>query len=202
MTTAETKKQNTVLWWIGWILLTIVSFFISCYFWTGFIAAHVGPMSQGGVPILWVTAVFGTWLAMLLPLIIVMYNKVDRAYEDKRMTLEAGEWERAAKALGVRSIFIPEKDRILPKNLSKQLKKVPTTIKRGHLVNAILKNGRRVENVFILDRNEVMGIYNATDFSFKIEAVTTLEPVMPENLTVFEAKKWLRLDGEKEAPPA
>ena len=198
MATKEPKKQNTVLWWIGWILLTIVSFFVSCYFWTGFIASRVGPMSQGGVPLLWVTAVFGTWLAMLLPLIIVMYNKVDRAYEDKRMALEAGEWEKAAKALGVRSISIPEKDRILPKNLSNPLKKVPTTIKRGHLVNAILKNGRRVENVFILDRHEVLGIYNATDFSFKIEEVAALEPVMPENLTVFEAKKWLRLDGEEE----
>lgn len=78
------KKDSTILWWIGWIVLTIVSFFVSHWFWTPFIAKHAGDMSRPGVPLLWVTAVFGSWMVLLVPLIIVMYNKVDRAYEDAR----------------------------------------------------------------------------------------------------------------------
>ena len=195
MSGVSSKKQNTVLWWIGWIVLTIVSFFVSCYFWTGFIAKHVGPMNQGGVPILWVTAVFGSWMVLLVPLIIVMYNKVDRAYEDARISREAGEAKKNQKILGVSSILVPESERTLPKNLSDKLKKVPKTIQRGHLVTAILKNGKRVENIFILDREEVLGIYDAKALGFKMQDVADLEPADLDHLPAFEGKKWLRLDG-------
>ena len=82
------SKEHPVLWWIGWIALTIVAFFIPCYAWTKFFAMHAGTMDKPGMPALWVTAVFGTWMIFLVPLIIVMYNKVDRAYEDARNARE------------------------------------------------------------------------------------------------------------------
>ena len=195
MAQAPLKKQNTVLWWIGWITLTIVSFFVSCWFWTGFISAHVGTMNQRGVSILWVTAVFGSWMILLVPLIVVMYNKVDRAYEDARLSREAAELERLKKQSPVRSILVPEERRTLPKNLSDKLKRVPRTIQRGHLVTAVLKNGKRVENVFVLDRQEILGIYDAQTLPFTMAELSDVEPADLNKLPAFEAKKWLRLDG-------
>ncbi len=194
---AQTKpgeKQNTILWWVGWITLTIVTFFISCYFWTDFISKHVGNMTQKGVPVLWVAAVFGSWMLLLVPLIILMYNKVDRAYEDARINREAQDLKKTQKILGLRNLWVPEEQRTLPKNLTEKLKKVPQTIKRGHLVTLALKNGKRIENVFVLDRQEIAGIYDASAYSFKIEDVTDLEPADLDHLPAFEARKWLRLD--------
>src|SRR3990167_5619830 len=103
----ESAKEYPVLWWVGWIVLTIASFFVSCYFWTGFIAKHVGPMDQNGVPILWVAAVFGSWMVLLVPLIIVMYNKVDRSYEDARMHRESEMQKKRASQRSGEASFVP-----------------------------------------------------------------------------------------------
>ena len=195
MARTSSGKDNTVFWWIGWITLTILSFFISCYFWTGFIARHVGPMDQKGVPMIWVAAVFGSWMVLLVPLIIVMYNKVDRAYEDARLGREAAEVERSKKEYGVRSVLIPEADRMLPKRASDKLKRTPRTIHRGHLVTVVLNDGRRVPNVFILDRREVLGVYDALSLPFKTAEIADLEPADLDHLPVFEPSRWLRLDG-------
>lgn len=111
--TRSNAGRQTVFWWIGWIVLTILSFFLSCLFWTRHIALHVGPMSQPGVPILWISAVFGTWMLLLVPLIIVMYNKVDKAYEDTRLAREAAAIQKASSEPGVRAIRVDEKERQL-----------------------------------------------------------------------------------------
>ncbi len=193
--TKKTEKDNTVLWWIGWIVLTIVTFFISCWFWTGFIARHVGPMDQKGVPILWVAAVFGSWMVLLVPLIVVMYNKVDRAYEDARIGRETVQLERSKKEYGVRSVLVPEEQRALPKALIDKLKKTPRAIYRGHLVTIVLRDGSRVPNVFILDRREVLGVYDASVMPFRAEDILDVEPADLDRLPEFDPKKWLRLDG-------
>src|SRR5687768_2772555 len=99
----EKDGNYTVLWWIGWITLTIISFFISCYFWTGFIAKYVGSMDKPGVPIVWVTAVFGTWMVLLVPLIVIMYSKVDKAYEDARLKRETDAFNKAKAEFKVKS---------------------------------------------------------------------------------------------------
>lgn len=192
---AGEKKQASVGWWIGWILLTIGSFFVSCYFWTRFIAKHMGPMSRAGVPILWVTTVFGSWMMMLLPLIVVMYRKVDKAYEDARLAREKAQGEKTRNRLRVRSIFIEDSLRRLPRELTEKLKTVPETIHQGHLVTAILRNGEKVENVFILNKKQVLGVYDAEQLSFNVNEIADLEPVDTEKLPHFETGRWLRLDG-------
>ncbi len=195
MTQASAKKENTILWWIGWIVLTIVSFFIACYFWTGFIAKHVGNINQPGVSVLWVAAVFGSWMVLLVPLIIVMYNKVDRAYEDTRIQRESDTLKKNLKGALLRSVLVPETDRLLPKKFSDELRKVPRSIHRGHLVTVILKNGKNFEHVFVLDRREILGIYDAQTLPFRVEDIAALKPADLNHLPVFETKKWLRLDG-------
>jgi len=185
-------------WWLGWILLTIASFFASCYFWTKFIATHVGSMQEPGVPILWVAAVFGTWMTLLVPLIIVMYAKVDKAYEDARITRETAAFEKIEKSLPFKSILIEDSERILSKPLSQKLKKIPETIKHGHLMTAVLRDGRKIENVFIRDKKDVLGVYGVDSLPFKISDIVDLETTDADCLPDFKAENWLRLDGAGE----
>lgn len=189
------NDSSTVGWWLGWITLTILTFFVSCYFWTGFIARHAGNMDKPGVPVLWLTAVFGGWLILLVPLIILMYNKVDKAYEDARITREASQFENAKQKFKIQSIRIENSQRLLKKELTAKLKKIPETIKRGHLVTATLSNGQKIENVFILDKKDVLGVYGVKSLSFNIQDIAEVEPVAGDHIPDFKAEEWLRLDG-------
>lgn len=186
---------SAVLWWIGWITLTIIAFFVCAYVWTGVIARHVGPMSQKGVPILWVSTVFGSWMVLLVPLIVIMYNKVDKAYEDARMNRETTAFQKAKKAMGIRSLDIEPELRKLDKSIAAQLKGVPDTIPKGHLVHATLKDGRVIQNVFIYNKKEILGIYDANRMDFNANDVSRLYPIAAQALPNFETEKWLRLDG-------
>ena len=78
-------------------------------------------MQKAGAPALWVTAVFGTWMVFLVPLIIVMYNKVDKAYEDARITRETSTFEKTKNQFNIRSVLIDESKRQLNPGLSKKL---------------------------------------------------------------------------------
>ncbi len=189
------KKDSTVLWWIGWIILTIVSFFVSAYFWTHFIAKHVGPISQPGVPVLWVATVFGGWMVLLIPLIIVMYNKVDRAYEDARISRENIAFDKAKAEFKVRSENIDPEKRLLSKALKNKLKIIPPAVKRGHLVTAILKDGRKIPHVFVLKGEDVLGIYGAQRLDFDIQSIVDFEASDLDHLPEFKTEEWLRLDG-------
>jgi hypothetical protein len=191
-----TKKDHTVLWWIGWIVLTIVSFFVCHWFWTPIIAKHVGSMETAHAPIVWVVAVFGSWMVLLVPLIIVMYNKVDRAYEDTRIQREAELLRKKAALNPVRSAFIPEDDRVLSPGMLQKVKRLPRAIKRGHLVTAVLKDGRRIEHVFIVDKEQVVGVYGLEKAPFSSAAeIVDIEPADLDKLPAFEADRWLRFDG-------
>lgn len=200
---AGAKKGNaTILWWVGWIVLTIGSFFVACYFWTWFIAEHVGSIKNEGVSVLWITAVFGTWMVFLLPLIIVMYNKVDKAYEDARIKRESMESKRKeaedqSAAARARVQFVEESRRLLKEELRKKVKKFPEAIQGGNLVTAILRDGRRFDHVFIADQKEVLGIYGVDKLPFDIQEIVDFEPTDLDHLPVFTPEQWLRLDGER-----
>ena len=191
------KKDNpsTVWWWLAWIGLTIGSFFVSCWFWTLFIARHVGTMQQPGAPILWVAAVFGSWMVLLVPLIVVMYRKVDKAYEDARIQREKTAFQKAQGAFRIKSIFIENSKRALNKNLGQKLKSMPETIRRGHLVTAVLRDGRQIENVFILNKKEVLGVYGLEALTFEISDIVDILPCDLDRLPNFKSENWLRLDG-------
>ncbi len=195
MNSTRPKSNSTVLWWIGWILLTIGSFFVSAHFWTWFIADKVGNIRQPGVAILWVTAVFGSWMVLLVPLIIVMYNKVDKAYEDARIRREMASLQRVQQSVNFRSIFMDASERQISEELSKKLKRIPEMIKRGHLVTVILQDGKKYHNVFVADRKEILGIYDHSTLPFQTDEIVNLEPADPNHLPDFKEEYWLRLDG-------
>lgn len=192
------EDETNVTWWIGWIALTIAAFFASVGFWTWYFSKSGGNIQAPGAAARWVFAVFGTWMIALLPLIVVMYQKVDRAYEKARLRREENEKKETARP-HAKTVFIDPAKRVLGNFLSNKLKRVPATLKRGrqsgHLVTAILKDGRRFQNVFVVNRSEVLGIYGEDRLPFEAQDVVDLEPADWEKLPAFSEENWLRLDG-------
>lgn len=187
------QKENTVLWWIGWITLTILAFFVAHWFWTPLIAQRFGPMTQPGLPGLWVTAVFGTWMVFLVPLIIVMYNKVDRAYDESRAEREKKTAEFLASRFAVRCLNVETERLLLPKAIQKKLKRLPKTLKQGQLIRMALKDGGRVENVFVLEGEEIVGVYGRKDFPFDARQAVGFELLDPAQTQPVDYDQWLRL---------
>ena len=190
------KQDNTVVWWVGWIVSTIVTFFVSSYFWTGFISNYVGDMDQKGVPLLWVASVFGTWMILLVPLIIVMYNKVDRVYEETRIGQDEVRENARRAASGIKFDPIPESERQLSQALAQKIKKMPWAInKRGNLLTVLLKNGQRIDNVFVVDHEEVVGVYGFEKAPFRVADIVDVIAADLQNLPNFETDRWLRFDS-------
>ena len=190
----DKQDESTVTWWLIWISLTIGSFFLAVWFWTPFIASRFGSVKNPTTSLLWVIAVFGTWLVALIPLMIFMYRKVDKAYEDARIRREL----RAQKfkdPVKIKAVFVEESKRRLPKAIAEKLKNVPQTIKGGHLITATLKDGRKMEHVFIARRKELLGIYDQEELTFHAEDIANFELTDLTNPPDFTQKIWLRLDG-------
>lgn len=189
------EDETNVTWWIGWIALTLAAFFASAGFWTWFLAKGGKSVQDVDTAKKWVFSVFGTWMAALLPLIIVMYQKVDRAYEKARLQREENETKKPRP----RALYLAPEKRRLEEALVRKLKKLPATLKKGrtsgHLVTAVLKDGRRFENVFVANCSEIIGIYGYDDLPFETKEIADLEPVDLDRLLPFTEENWLRLDG-------
>ena len=190
----DKQDESTVTWWLIWISLTIGSFFLAVWLWTPFIAKHFGSIKNPGVTLLWVISVFGTWLVVLIPLMIFMYRKVDQAYEDARIKRET-RLEKFKDPVKIKAVFVEESKRRIPKTLTQKLKAVPNTIKGGHLVTAVLKDGRRIEHVFIANRQIILGVYDQLGFSFDARDIADVELTDLTHPPDFTQKMWLRLDG-------
>ncbi len=190
----DKQDESTVTWWLIWISLTIGSFFLAVWFWTPFIAARFGSIKNPTTSLLWIIAVFGSWLVALTPLMILMYHKVDKAYEDARIRRETRA-EKFKDPVKIKAVYIEESKRQLQKTLSDKLKKAPQTIKGGHLITAILRDGRKVENVFIARGKEVLGVYDQQELTFQPEDITDFELTDLAHPPDFTQKIWLRLDG-------
>ena len=189
------EDETNVTWWIGWIALTIATFFASAGFWTWFFAKNGGSIRDPGAAQRWIFTVFGTWMVALVPLIVVMYQKVDRAYEKARLRRETNEGQGPRP----KAVYIDYAQRLLEEPLAKKLKRVPATIKKGgrsgHLVTAVLKDGRKFENVFVVNGQEVLGIYGYENLPFETREIVDLEPTELEKIPAFSEENWLRLDG-------
>ena len=188
------QDETNVTWWIGWMALTIASFFAAVGFWTWFIAQKGASVQNPAVAAKWVFAVFGTWMLALLPLIVIMYQKVDRAYERARLRREETE---SSKPKGAKTFYLDSSKRTLQNPLVEKLKQIPPTLKRGkqagHLVTAVLKDGRKFENIFVVNRSEILGIYGHNQLPFEVKEIADLEPA--KNFPAFSEENWLRLDG-------
>jgi len=196
---ASQKKasgQSTILWWIGWITLTILTFFVSATIWTKLIAKYIGTMNDPGVPLIWVAAVFGTWVLALIPLIVVMYNKVDKAYDEAKLKRELAAHRMSAAKRTFRAVSVDPENRTLPQQLQDKIKKIKNSIKDGHLVHLKLHDGRIIQNAFIIDNNQIIGLYGHAKMDFNGNNVVDLWALEEsEAIALTDEKKWLRLDG-------
>jgi hypothetical protein len=138
-------------------------------------------------------------MVLLIPLIVVMYNKVDRAYEDARIRREAQAEKRAREIRfagpSFRTDFLEPGSRLLSEDLRRKLRKIPRAIRGGQLVDLRLKDGRRIENVFVSGGREILGVYGMEKITFTASDVQGLEAVDLERLPFYEEERWLRLDG-------
>lgn len=184
----KNKGSQTILWWVVWISLTIISFFLASWLWTPIIASHFGSIHETKNAVLWITAVFGTWMITLIPLIVIMYLKVDKVYEDTRI-------RREKTALQFRSVYVEKAKRMIAEKLAKKLERFPDTIDGGQLVTMILKDGRRIPNVFIEGHREIIGVYDFTEFPFEAKDIADIEMTESDRIPAFFAPNWLRLDG-------
>lgn len=192
----DKRDESTVTWWLIWIGLTIGSFFAAVWFWTPFIAEHFGSVRNSSTSLLWVIAVFGSWLVALIPLMILMYHKVDKAYEDARIRRELRAQKQNDKdPVKIKALYLEPEKRKLTREVADQLKKMPRTIKNGHLVTATLKDGRKMEYVFISDQKELLGVYDQQNITFEGQDIVELEPSDLTHPPDFTQKIWLRLDG-------
>ena len=187
---ANAKKPGaqTVLWWVLWITLTIASFFAASAVWTPVIARRFGSVRETRNSVIWIAAVFGTWMVFLVPLIVWMYRRVDKTYEDARI-------RREKAAHRFRSVRVDPAKRGLPAPLAAKLADWPEAIEGGHLVNVLLKDGRKIPNVYIFEKREILGIYDCTEMTFEAADILDLEPEDLVRLPQFSAANWLRLDG-------
>ena len=71
----------------------------------------------------------------------------------------------------------------------------PETIEGGHLVNVLLKDGRKIPHVFISGREEILGIYDHTEMPFEAADIHDIEVPDPSQTPAFLTTQWLRLDG-------
>ena len=92
-------------------------------------------------------------------------------------------------------IVIEDSERLLSEVLSHKLRIMPETIKQGHLVTATLRDGRKIENVFVRNKKDVLGIYGVDSLSFRICDIVDLEASDLDRLPRFKPENWLRLDG-------
>jgi hypothetical protein len=127
-------------------------------------------------------------MIILVPLIVVMYQKVDKVYEDARTRRE-----KASNRF--RSLSIEKSKRLIPSALSGKLDGVPETINGGHLVCLTLADGRKIPHVFISEKIEILGIYDASEMDFEAKDVIHIEVDSLSQPPVFFTPKWLRLDG-------
>ena len=139
----------------------------------------------------WAKAVFGTWIAVLIPFLILMYRKADDIFQtaNSRQTYEPN----------YRKIFVPLEQRLLPDALARQIQAQKPILPNGHLAQLRLKNGQTVPNVFIVKGREIVGIYDREGFDFAMSDITALEPA--GEIPVFEESRWLRLDLSSKASP-
>jgi len=166
--------------YIGWLI-------VSSFFWSFLLRSQIHTTTALGLDRHWAKAVIGSWLVALIPFLIFMYRQADKIFKNAL--------ERQTATPRYRSIFVEPSKRLLPSSLADKLKNKKPVLRGGHVVEVLLKDGRRVPHVFILNSREILGVYDRMDLGFDVEEVLDLEPTALDRLPAYEEPKWLRLDG-------
>jgi len=120
--------------------------------------------------------------------LILMYRKADQIFKSAVIRQNNLKIRRS-------TFFLEKSKRILPQKISDKIRTIPSTLPRGHVVTAILRDGERISNVFVLDSSEILGVYDRSELDFEAQDIADIEPLDWNNLPAYDESKWLRLDG-------
>lgn len=144
--------------------------------------------SGGGLYGPWLKAVLATWLLTLIPFLVVMYQKADLLFKEAH----ARQTSRGPK---FQSTLIEKAVRQLPPAIADQISGFPEMLENGRIVTLKLKDGREIQDVFVINSREVIGLYGRDSMDFKTEDVIDVRAVDAQSLPAYEETRWLRLDG-------
>ncbi len=180
-------EEKAVSSWLHAMGFFIGSLIAACLFWSlrykSEILQNPSHFHAG-----WAKAVLVSWLLLLLPFLIFLYRKADQIFK------AALNRQRQTGPL-FRTSFVERNQRLLPRKIADKLQGLPPTLERGHLATVILKDGRRIPNVFILNASEILGVYDRLDLGFEASEVEDLEVTQAGEWPAFEESRWLRVDG-------
>ena len=179
----DDQEKAVDAWLLGmgvFIGLLVASLFV----WSWLLRERTG---RDGFDPLWAQSVFVNWLVILLPFLILMYRKADFIFKTAV--------ERQTYSPTFRTVSVERSKRLLPVAIVQKLKGIPATLKGGQVVTLLLKNGRKVPHVFVIDCQEILGIYDETKYDFNPMEISAVESIPSESLPAYEEKKWLRLDS-------
>lgn len=181
----EEKAVDAWLQGLGTFVSLIV---LSALAWAYYFKAEITAVNHSGLHSLWAQYVFGTWLIFLLPFLVFMYKKADKIFK-------AAEQRQGYTGTQFKAVFVDKEKRTLPTNLQNKIKNFPETLENGHVLNLIMNNGQQIPNVFVLNKSEILGIYDVDQFDMNITDIKDVELMGVQQLPVYDEKKWLRLDG-------
>jgi hypothetical protein len=177
-------QERAVDAWFAGMGLFIATLAATAVGWSVVFRARLAADGMDGA---WAKAVFGTWLAALFPFLIAMYRQADRIFTRAVA--------RQTYSPTYRKAWVDRGRRILAPQLAEKLKKTPATLPNGHVVTAVLRDGRRIPHVFVMRANEILGVYDRHELDFAGSDVIDVEPTPANELPPYEEPRWLRLDG-------
>ncbi len=178
-------QEKAVDAWLFGVSVFIGLLVVSLFAWSWIFRERI---HQSGYDLLWVKSVFVSWLVILLPFLILMYRKADFIFKTAV--------ERQTYSPKFRTVSVERSKRLLPVSIVQKLKGIPPVLKGGQVVTLVLKNGRKVPHVFVLDYQEILGLYDQKEYDFNPIDISDFETIPLETLPPYEESKWLRLDGQ------
>jgi len=177
-------QERAVDAWLWGMSVFIGLLVLSALLWSLRLRAAIAPPGMQGV---WAKAVFGSWLVILIPFLVLMYRKADAIFTRAvaRQTYQPK----------YRTHFVDRPKRLLPAGLAARLRSIPPVLPNGHVVTLVLKDGRRIPHVFV-SRGEVLGVYGRPHPDFDAPDAVDLQPMSAKDLPAYEEEKWLRFDQE------
>ena len=178
-------QEKAVDAWLQGMAVFIALLVVSAAAWSWVFRMRI---AAAGIDGTWMKAVFGSWLLCAMPLLVFMYRKADQILKDATL-------RQSHAAPRFKTDFVEKAKRRLPPEAIRQLQGAKPALPRGHIVTAVLRDGTRIPDVFVMDGTEVLGVYKRERLDFNIADITAVEPVPPEKLPPYEETLWLRLDG-------
>lgn len=180
-------QEKAVDAWLGAMNLFIGLFVASCFFWSFYYRARI-TAEHSSVDFGWLKAVLVTWLAILMPVLVLLYRKADAIFKSATI-------RQTQTGTHFHTVFMERKTRTLPERLVQKLKLAEPTLQDGHVTTVTLKDGRVVPHVFVKGGTEILGVYDRLTLGFTADDISEITPMKLEEIPPYEEHKWLRLDG-------